>query len=66
MIDQHLDRGEVYLHVKTYQNVHLKYVQFMTCQAYLNKPVLKMKFSDQEDEKFDVCGGWWWKRNEAF
>ena len=29
----------VYTHVKTYQVVHFKYVQFIVCWLYLNKDV---------------------------
>ena len=29
----------VYTHVKTYQVIHFKYVQFIVCRLYLNKDV---------------------------
>lgn len=33
----------VYAYVKTYQIVYVKYVQFIACQAYLNKKKVKLK-----------------------
>lgn len=33
--------AQVYVYIKTYQIVYVKYVQFTECQSYLNKAVKK-------------------------
>ena len=38
--------SQVYTHVKTYQVVHFKYVQFIVCRLYLNKDVKSKVHAD--------------------
>lgn len=37
--------SQVYTYAKIYQIIHFTYVQFIACQLYLNKAVLKIAYS---------------------
>ena len=40
-----------YIYVKTYQSVHFKYLQFILCQLYLNRPVKIFKYKKITEQR---------------